>query len=57
MVLRAATASWRIAEVPVPYARRTGKSKVTGTIGGTARAVRDMHRILRRTRETLTLVE
>jgi glycosyltransferase involved in cell wall biosynthesis len=49
MVLRAAAASWRIAEIPVPYARRTGRSKVTGTIRGTARAMRDMRRVLRRT--------
>jgi glycosyltransferase involved in cell wall biosynthesis len=47
MVLRAGAASWRIAEVPVPYARRTGRSKVTGTVRGTARAVRDMRRVLR----------
>lgn len=46
MVLRAAAASWRIAEVPVPYARRRGRSKVTGTVRGTARAVRDMRRVL-----------
>jgi GT2 family glycosyltransferase len=50
MVLRAAEASWRIAEVPVPYARRTGRSKVTGTIRGTAQAIRDMQRILRQPR-------
>lgn len=46
-VLRAGAASWRIAEVPVPYARRAGRSKVTGTVRGTARAVRDMRRVLR----------
>jgi len=42
MVLRAAAAGWRIAEVPVPYRAREGRSKVTGTVRGTARAVRDM---------------
>jgi glycosyltransferase involved in cell wall biosynthesis len=47
MVLRAGAASWRVAEVPVPYARRTGRSKVTGTVRGTARAVRDMRQVLR----------
>jgi glycosyltransferase involved in cell wall biosynthesis len=47
MVLRAAAAGWRLAEVPVPYGPRTGKSKVTGTVRGTARAVRDMARVLR----------
>ena len=46
MVLRAAQAGWRIGEVGVPYAPRTGKSKVTGTVAGTARAVRDMRRVL-----------
>ncbi len=46
MVLRAAQAGWRIAEVAVPYYPRTGKSKVTGTLGGTVRAVRDMRRVL-----------
>ena len=46
MVLRAAEADWRIAEVPIPYHPRTGKSKVTGTVGGTVKAVRDMRRVL-----------
>ena len=46
MVVRAAEAGWRIAETPVPYYPRTGKSKVTGTLGGTVRAVRDMRRVL-----------
>jgi glycosyltransferase involved in cell wall biosynthesis len=46
MVLRAARAGWRIDEVPVAYAPRIGHSKVTGTIGGTARAVFDMARAL-----------
>jgi glycosyltransferase involved in cell wall biosynthesis len=47
MVLRAAAAGWRINEVPVTYAPRTGRSKVTGTVAGTLRAVRDMSRVLR----------
>jgi glycosyltransferase involved in cell wall biosynthesis len=46
MVLRAASAGWRIAEVPVAYRRRIGRSKVTGSVRGTARAVRDMARVL-----------
>jgi glycosyltransferase involved in cell wall biosynthesis len=46
MVVRAAEAGWRIAETDVPYYPRTGKSKVTGTLGGTVRAVRDMRRVL-----------
>jgi glycosyltransferase involved in cell wall biosynthesis len=46
MVLRAGHAGWRIAEVPVDYAPRVGRSKVTGTVRGTARAVVDMRRVL-----------
>jgi glycosyltransferase involved in cell wall biosynthesis len=46
MVVRAAEAGWRIAEIDVPYYPRTGKSKVTGTLGGTVRTVRDMRRVL-----------
>ncbi len=46
MVVRAAEAGWRIAETDVPYYPRTGKSKVTGTVRGTVRAVRDMRRVL-----------
>jgi dTDP-L-rhamnose 4-epimerase len=47
MVLRAAAAGWRILEVPVPYLARSGRSKVTGTVRGTALAVQDMARVLR----------
>jgi glycosyltransferase involved in cell wall biosynthesis len=47
MVLRAAATGWRIAEVPVSYAPRVGRSKVTGTVRGTARAVLDMARVMR----------
>jgi dTDP-L-rhamnose 4-epimerase len=46
MVVRAAEAGWRIAELNVPYLPRTGRSKVTGTVGGTLRTVRDMRRVL-----------
>ena len=46
MVLRAADAGWRVAELPVDYRPRVGRSKVTGTVRGTARAVRDMRRVL-----------
>lgn len=42
MFLKASRGGWRIRELPVPYAPRTGKSKVTGTIRGTLTAVRDM---------------
>ncbi|HKH19163.1 MAG TPA: glycosyltransferase family 2 protein [Solirubrobacteraceae bacterium] len=46
MVLRAASAGWRIAEVEVSYGPRVGRSKVTGTVSGTVRAVRDMAAVL-----------
>jgi glycosyltransferase involved in cell wall biosynthesis len=46
MVLRAASAGWRIEEVDVTYRARVGRSKVTGSVRGTARAVRDMARVL-----------
>ncbi len=46
VVLRAASAGWRLTEVEVAYAPRTGRSKVTGTVRGTARAVSDMRRVL-----------
>lgn len=46
MVLRAAAADWRVAEVPVAYLPRHGRSKVTGTVRGTLRAVGDMRAVL-----------
>jgi glycosyltransferase involved in cell wall biosynthesis len=46
MVLRAAAAGWRIDEVTVDYRPRAGRSKVTGTVRGMARAVRDMAAVL-----------
>jgi glycosyltransferase involved in cell wall biosynthesis len=42
LLLRAAQAGWRITETDVAYHPRIGRSKVTGTPLGTARAVRDM---------------
>ncbi len=42
LLLRAAQAGWRITEIDVDYRPRIGRSKVTGTPLGTARAVRDM---------------
>lgn len=48
MVLRAAAAGWRIAEVEVDYLPRKGRSKVTGTIRGTVRTVKDMRAVLAR---------
>jgi glycosyltransferase involved in cell wall biosynthesis len=46
MVLRAASAGWDIDEVKVDYRPRVGRSKVTGTVRGTVRAVRDMSAVL-----------
>jgi glycosyltransferase involved in cell wall biosynthesis len=46
MVLRASAAGWRLQEVPVSYLAREGRSKVTGTLRGTVRTVRDMARVL-----------
>jgi glycosyltransferase involved in cell wall biosynthesis len=46
MVLRAAEAGWRICEVPVTHRARLGRSKVTGTVRGTAQAIHDMGRLL-----------
>ncbi|MGX6448213.1 glycosyltransferase, partial [Patulibacter sp. S7RM1-6] len=47
MVVRAGRAGWRIEEVPIPYgARRGGASKVTGTVRGTLRTIRDMSAVL-----------
>ena len=40
-------AGWRIEEAPVTYLAREGRSKVTGTVLGTVRAVRDMAAVLR----------
>lgn len=50
VVLRAAEAGWRIAEVDVTYGHRAAgtRSKVTGSVRGTARAVRDMAAVLSR---------
>jgi glycosyltransferase involved in cell wall biosynthesis len=47
MVLRAAQAGWTIREAPVAYRPRAGRSKVTGTLRGTLRAVRDMAEVMR----------
>jgi glycosyltransferase involved in cell wall biosynthesis len=50
MVIAASRAGWRIGEVDVDYAPRAAgtRSKVTGTVRGTARAVRDMAKVLAR---------
>jgi glycosyltransferase involved in cell wall biosynthesis len=46
MVVRAAAAGWTIQEIPVHELPRRGRSKVTGTVRGTVRAVRDMAAVL-----------
>jgi len=48
MVLKAHAAGWRIASTDITYARREGRSKVTGTVRGTLRTIADMNRVLRR---------
>ena len=48
MVMNAAAAKWRVAEVGVSYLPRIGKSKVTGTVRGCVRTVRDMSEVLAR---------
>lgn len=50
MVVNAARAGWRVAEVDVDYRPRAAgtRSKVTGTVRGTVVAVRDMTRVLAR---------
>src|SRR3954463_5614831 len=47
MALRASAAGGTIGEVGVSYHPRDGRSKVTGTVRGTARAIRDMTSVLR----------
>jgi glycosyltransferase involved in cell wall biosynthesis len=46
MVVRARDEGWRIGEAPTTYLPRQGRSKVTGTVRGTARAIRDMRAVL-----------
>ena len=46
MVLRAHEAGWRIEEERVRYLPRAGRSKVTGTVRGTLRTIRDMRSVM-----------
>ncbi|TQJ02736.1 glycosyltransferase family 2 protein [Amycolatopsis cihanbeyliensis] len=50
MLIRAARAGWRVREFDVAYRERAKgtTSKVSGSVRGTARAVRDMSRVLAR---------
>ncbi|WP_156755769.1 glycosyltransferase family 2 protein [Actinokineospora pegani] len=52
LLIRAAQADWVVREAPVAYRPRTQgtRSKVSGSVKGTARAIRDMLRVLRETR-------
>jgi glycosyltransferase involved in cell wall biosynthesis len=47
-LLAAHADGWRVAEVPVHYRVRRGRSKVTGTLPGYVRTVRDMRAVLAR---------
>ncbi|HEY4023544.1 MAG TPA: glycosyltransferase family 2 protein [Pseudonocardiaceae bacterium] len=49
LLIRAAQADWRVVEFDVAYRPRTAgtKSKVSGSVRGTARAIRDMAGVLR----------
>jgi hypothetical protein len=46
MLLKASSATWRIAETDVSYRPRLGRSKVTGTVRGTVTAITDMSKLL-----------
>jgi glycosyltransferase involved in cell wall biosynthesis len=50
LLIAAGRAGWRVTEVDVDYRPRTAgtKSKVSGTVRGTARAIRDMSAVLAR---------
>ena len=48
MVAAAGAAGWRVTEVDVSYAPRTGRSKVTGSVRGTLTALHDMREVLAR---------
>jgi glycosyltransferase involved in cell wall biosynthesis len=47
MVVKAVAAGWSVADAPVPYSERQGRSKVTGTVRGTIQTIGDMGAILR----------
>ena len=55
LLIRAGAAGWRIREVDVAYRPRAGgRSKVSGSVRGTVRAVRDMSVAVARTRPAAT---
>jgi hypothetical protein len=47
MVMRALAREWRVVELNVPYRPRVGRSKVTGTVRGTALTIHDMVAVIR----------
>jgi glycosyltransferase involved in cell wall biosynthesis len=47
MVVKAVAAGWSVADTPVLYTERQGRSKVTGTMRGTIQTIGDMGAILR----------
>ncbi len=47
-IVRAAGAGWVITSIDVPYRQRIGASKVTGTLHGSLRAVREISAVLAR---------
>jgi glycosyltransferase involved in cell wall biosynthesis len=47
MVIKASEKRWRVAETEIPYLKRTGTSKVTGTVNGAIKTVIDMTPFLR----------
>jgi len=50
LLVAAGRSGWRVVEMDVPYRPRTAgtRSKVTGSVRGTARAIRDMRAVLAR---------
>lgn len=51
LLIRAGAAGWQVREVDVAYRPRAGgRSKVSGSVKGTVRAIRDMSRAIARTR-------
>jgi glycosyltransferase involved in cell wall biosynthesis len=54
MVVKAVAAGWSVADTPIPYAERKGRSKVTGTVRGTIQTIGDMSAILRTVEEVVS---
>ncbi|WP_245573973.1 glycosyltransferase family 2 protein [Amycolatopsis nigrescens] len=56
LLVKAARAGWRVQEFDVAYGKRAKgtKSKVSGSVRGTARAIRDFGRVLARSRNEPT---